>query len=296
MSVRGPVAGANLGPTLPHEHLLVDLTLQVPFSGLLNEPNLAIQEVARFAALSGQTIVDCSSNPIGRDPVGLREIAERADMHVIMGCGWYREPFMDRDSIDRASVRELAQALTDEIEDGVADTGIRPGIIGSERFITSAEERALRAAGLAAARTGLTVTTHAARWPNGLAQLTLLKESGVEASRVIIGHCDTIADSEYHLALARDGAFVQFDTIRGASAFDTARQIEFVLAMAAGGALEQVLLSHDVCLREHWVIRGGGGYAFVHGEFAQRLSEAGLVEDQIRLLLTENPRRALTGE
>jgi predicted metal-dependent phosphotriesterase family hydrolase len=299
MTVTGSVDGASLGPTLPHEHLIVDLTLQVPFGGLLNETALAIEELKVFAAQGGRTIVDCGSAPIGRDPAALRDVSVGAGVNVVMGSGWYREPFLDRQFVDQHSVEELAEQLIAEIEHGVGDTGIAPGVIGeigSERFVTSAEERTLRAAGIAARTTGLTVTTHAARWPNGLKQVALLAAEGVDPRRVIVGHCDTIVDPHYHQALAATGAFVQFDTIRGDSVFETQRRVGFVLAMRDAGFLDQVLLSHDVCMRDHLVARGGSGYGFVHGPFAEQLSDAGLGADDLQLLLIENPRRALTGE
>lgn len=298
MTVLGPVDGSELGVTLPHEHLIVDLTPQVPFSGLLNEPALTVAELAAFTSAGGRTVVDCGSDPIGRDPQALQRISEAAGIHVIMGCGWYREPFLDRDLIDRLSTAALAEALVREITDGVADTGIRPGIIGeigSERFITSAEERAIRAAGIAAAQTGLTVSTHTARWPNGLRQLGLLQECGVDSRRVVIGHSDTVPDPEYHAAIARTGAYVQFDTIRGDHEFEVARRVQYVLAMRDLGLLQHVLLSHDVCLREHLAVRGGSGYGYVHAEFAERLRDAGLTSDDWHLLTVENPRRALSG-
>jgi predicted metal-dependent phosphotriesterase family hydrolase len=299
MTVTGPIHGGALGRTLPHEHLIVDLTLQVPFGGLLNEPELAIAELQAFVDQGGQTVVDCGSGPIGRDPSLLREISLRTGLNVVMGSGWYREPFLDRVWVDQHSVDELAAQLVEEIEHGVGDTGIRPGVIGeigSEHFVTSAEERIMRAAGSAARETGLTVTTHAARWPNGLRQLALLTDQGVDPRKVVIGHCDTIADSGYHQAIAATGAYVQFDTVRGDSAFETRRRVGFVLAMQEAGMLEHVLLSHDVCMRDHLLARGGSGYGFVHGGFADHLRDSGLSEDSLQLLLVENPRRALTAE
>jgi predicted metal-dependent phosphotriesterase family hydrolase len=299
MTVTGPVRGDALGKTLPHEHLIVDITLQAPFGGLLIEPELTIAELQVFIDQGGRTVVDCGSPPIGRDPVRLKEISQRTGLNVVMGSGWYREPFLDRVWVDQHSIDELTAQLVEEIDHGVGDTGIRPGVIGeigSEHFVTSAEERIMRAAGAAARETGLTVTTHAARWPNGLQQLTLLTDQGVDPRRVVIGHCDTIADSNYHQAIAATGAYVQFDTVRGDSAFETGRRVRFVLAMQEAGMLDHVLLSHDVCMRDHLSAKGGSGYGFVQGGFVDHLQNAGLGADALELLFVENPRRALTGE
>ena len=67
-------------------------------------------------------------------------------LHIVMGCGWYREPFIERAAIDEHSVDELTEELVREIEVGVGASGIKPGIIGeigSEKHITAHEEHTL---------------------------------------------------------------------------------------------------------------------------------------------------------
>jgi hypothetical protein len=67
------------------------------------------------------------------------------------------------------------------------------GEIGADRwYVSAAEERSFRAAARAHLRTGLTISTHAARWPVGLEQLRLLTEEGADPRRVIIGHADSV--------------------------------------------------------------------------------------------------------
>jgi phosphotriesterase-related protein len=54
-----------------------------------------------------------------------------------------------------------------------------------------------------------------------------------------------------------------------------------------------VLLSHDVDRRSRLLAAGGSGYTAVLGDFAPRLRERGLTDQQIELLLVHNPRRFL---
>ena len=68
MTVRGPIPAADLGLTLPHEHLFIDLLREYRGNGLLNDEALAIEEVGRFRDAGGGTIVDCTSEGLGRDP------------------------------------------------------------------------------------------------------------------------------------------------------------------------------------------------------------------------------------
>ena len=187
MTVLGPVAGTALGVTMPHEHVLCDLwrVTRDPRHYMVDGP-LAVEEVGRFRAAGGGTLVDCTTRQFGRDPMGLRTVARATGVHIVMGCGWYREPFYDR-SIYEGSVADIAAAIEREILDGVDGTGIQPGIIGEIgtdlHYISPAEERVFRAVARVQKRTGLSVTTHTARCPVGLAQLDLLAEEGVDLRR-----------------------------------------------------------------------------------------------------------------
>jgi phosphotriesterase-related protein len=276
-----------------------DLTLQVIQGGRINDLRLLEQELTAFANIGGKTLVDCTTREIGRDPLALQTLSQATGVNIIMGCGFYGEPYINRDWIDSHGASELAQQLIDEIEHGVEATGIRPGVIGeigSEKAITALEERVLRATARAQQQTGLTITTHTARWPNGLKQLAILKAEGVDPRRVIIGHCDTVPSPEYHAAIAAEGAYVQFDTIRGDNSYDVELRLGFVTALIQQGYLNQILLSHDVCLRAHLHALGGPGYAYVPTAFADQLGQRGLSDDEIHLLIVENPRRALAGD
>jgi len=215
-----------------------------------------------------------------------------------MGSGHYREPYLDRERLDRLSVDDLASEIVRDLETGVGDSGVRAGIIGEigcDRFISALEERSFRAAARAHQRTGVTITTHAARWPVGLAQLDLLAEEDVDPRRVIIGHCDMVPDPAYHLAIAQRGAFVQFDTIQGDPEYDTQQRIEYVKGLIAAGFEDRVLLSQDVCLRSNLAALGGCGYTYVITGFRERLLDAGLSTELVTRFLVDNPRRALTG-
>ena len=299
MSVAGPVPSENLGITLPHEHLLCNLyRVTGEPNHLLNEVALAIEEVRKFVAVGGRTIIDVTSLQLGRDPVALRDIAEATGVQIVMGCGWYRESYFDR-AVYEQTTRELAAVIERDLTHGVDETGIRAGIIGEigtdKGYVSPAEERVFRAAALAHLRTGASITTHAARSSVGLEQLELLADSGVDLHRVIVGHCDTVPDSSYHEAIARKGAYVQFDTIRGNAEWDTQNRLAWVSNLARQGFLHQILLSHDVCMRSHLTAYGGNGYAYVSTEFVARLRGKGLSEEEVATLLVANPRAALTG-
>ena len=300
MTVTGPVGPEDLGVVLPHEHVFIDLVREYRGNGLLNDEHLARAELAALLEAGGGTLVDLTLDEIGRDPAALRRVSEATGVQIVMGCGHYRDPYLDRGWFDRMSADAIADEITRDITEGVRDTGVRAGIIGEigadRRYISAAEERSLRAAGRAHRRTGLTISTHAARWPVGLEQLALLADEGVDPRRVIVGHADSVPIPEYHLALAGQGCYVSFDGIGTGSRFDLHQAAGYVLNLVQAGFGDQILLSHDVCLRDHLRAHGGCGYGFLITEFLPMLAAAGLDETQVRRFVTENPRAALTGE
>lgn len=320
----GPVAADGLGLTLMHEHLFINLMPEYRATGLLNNAPLIAEELAPFAAAGGRTVVDVTPAELTRGaapaPAGghgvpanggsgpsrapenvlaVQQLAKETGVQVVLGTGHYRDPYLDSGWLDEHGVDQVAEQLVRDIEYGFPGTDVRAGIIGEvgcdKWFVSAREERSFRAAARACQRTNLAVTTHAARWPVGSAQLDVLREEGVDPGRVIIGHCDSVAIPDYHLDLARRGAYVQFDLLRGAPRL-TEQAVGFVLALVRQGFLEQVLLSHDVCTTEQLVAGGGAGFAFVPTTFAERLREAGLSDDELRMLLVDNPRRALSGQ
>jgi len=298
MTVTGAVEPADLGVVLPHEHVFIDLMREYRGDGLLHDEALAISEVARFAAAGGTTLVDVTSIGLGRQPVALRRVSLATGVRIVMGTGYYREPYLDRTEIDRLSVDELAAGIVHDLEVGVDGTDVRAGIIGEiacDRWLTAAEERCFRAAARAHLRTGASITTHAARWPVGLAQLDVLAQEGVDPGRVMIGHCDLVPDAGYHLALARRGAWVQFDCIQGRHEYDTEMRIGHIRALVEAGFEDRILLSHDVCLRSDLAAMGGPGYSYVLSGFRQKLLERGFSAQLVQRIVVDNPRRALTG-
>lgn len=300
MSVTGPVDAADLGVVLPHEHVFANLVREYRGTGLLNDEHLARMELTALRAAGGSTLVDLTLDEIGRDPGALRRVAEATGVTIIMGCGHYRDPYLDRDWFDRHAVDAIADELVRDIEEGVGGTGIRAGVIGEigadKSYVSAAEERSFRAAARAQLRTGLTISTHAARWPVGLDQLALLTAEGVDPRRVIIGHADTVPLPEYHLELARSGCYVSFDSIGTGTAYDLRRVVDYILALVRAGHAGQILLSHDVFLRGHLLADGGCGYGYLLTSFLPLLTQAGLDQEEARQLVTANPRAALTGE
>ncbi len=216
-----------------------------------------------------------------------------------LACGRYREPWFEPD-FERRSTVDLGRLLVDEIENGIEDTGVRPGIIGElgadRDFVSSAEERVLRAAAMAQAATGLAITLHARASRVGMDQLAILEDAGADLRRVIVGHCDTVPDPDFHEALARRGAWVEFDTIRGKVPMVAGRRLDFIREVRRRGYLDRLLLSQDTCALSHLQAYGNTGYDYLATGFLELLRDEGLSPEELHLLFVRNPTSAIAIE
>ncbi len=305
-TVRGPVDPQDIGFTLPHEHTAISLW-HVPnrwdYWELRRDEETIVAELGSFRDAGGSCLVDLTLPGVGRDPAWLRGLAERTGLHIVMGCGWYRGAYYPAEaSIDRRSTDDLADELVGEIEAGVGDSGIRPGIIGEigtdKPWISPTEERVHRAAARAARRTGLALTTHAIQSDVGLDQLRIFEEEGADPARVVIGHADSNPSAAYYRAIVERGANIEFDflgmTFTPLEQRGEPRLIRLLCDLLDGGFGDRILLSQDVCHDSQLQAYGGNGYTYLLATFLPRLREAGVGEPAIEQMTVGNPRRILS--
>ena len=322
----GEVSATDLGRVLPHEHIFINEMAEDRAAGLLNDAALMRAEIEEFARAGGRTIVELTTAELtagaAPDPRGLyrgppasgfpdhgtrsaanvaaiAELSEQTGVRIILGTGHYRDPYLEIEPLDRGAlhVDQIADAIVRDLTEGFPSTGVRAGVIGEvgadKWFVSAREERSIRAAARAHLRVGASVTTHASKWPVGGDVLDLLVSEGMDPARIVVGHCSTIDIPEYHLDMARRGAWVQFDTIRGGADFLVDRWTDQVMTLIRAGHLEQILLSHDVCLKSDLSINGGCGFGYLFRQFLPRLARAGLNEGELEQLVSVNPQRAL---
>jgi predicted metal-dependent phosphotriesterase family hydrolase len=297
MTVLGPVAPRELGLTLMHEHLLIT-TYRVTGNedAFLDDEDQAVAELAAFMAAGGRTLVDMTNRGLGRNPEGLRRIARATGAHIVMGCGWYRQNFYD-ETIVRTRTDDLAADMVRDLTVGADGTDVRAGVIGEigveKHYVSASEERVLRAAARAHKQTGAAVSTHAVYAPIGLEQLDILVEDGVDPRRVIIGHCDTYLRLDYHEAILRRGAYVQYDTFGKKSLYPDDRRVACLVELLRRGHASQIMLSSDVCRRSELHAYGGHGYDHVPTNILPALRKQGVSDEQIHTMTVDNPARVL---
>ncbi|MEO7869752.1 MAG: phosphotriesterase-related protein [Candidatus Limnocylindria bacterium] len=305
MTVSGPIPPDRIGFTLPHEHTgihLWQIADRWDYWELTPDELLLAEELRDFRRRGGSTLVDLTLPGVGRDPERLRQLASRTGVQIVMGAGWYRGAYYPPEAlIDRRSVDDLAAEIVAEFRDGVAGTGVRPGIIGEigtdKPWVSALEERVHRAAARASKETGMAISTHAVMSPVGLAQLRIFEEEGADPARVVIGHADSYPVLDHYLAILDRGANLEFDFIGHRFASEEAaepRLVELIVELLERGYGPQLLLSQDVCHNSQLKANGGFGFTYLQQHFLPTLRTAAVGEGEIAQMTSDNPRRILT--
>jgi phosphotriesterase-related protein len=305
MTVIGPIPPERIGFTLPHEHTGIHLWHvqdRWDYWELTPDEEAVGDELRDFRRRGGSTIVDLTLPGVGRDPERLRRLATRTGVQIVMGTGWYRQSYYPPEAlVDRRSVDDLAAEMVAEFRDGVAGTGIRPGIIGEigtdKPWVSAQEERVFRASARAARETGMAISTHAVLSSVGQAQLAILEDAGVDPSRVVIGHADSYPVLDHYLAILDRGANLEFDFLGhrfGTEEAEEPRLVQLIVELLERGYGPQLLLSQDVCHNRQLKMNGGFGYTYLQQHFLPTLRTAAVGEGEIRQMTIDNPRRILT--
>ena len=256
-TVSGVVNREELGVTLVHEHLIVDITGLMPKTEMGGRPSLrdalvrdtpksvvdrdplalidnclldsvddALDELGSFAGVGGGTVVDCTSIGLGRDVAALSDIASRTGVHIVAPTGLYLWHTAEGFIADR-SADELAAWMIEEITTGIDGTSVKAGVIGeigTSTELHELERRAVAAAGIAHAETGSPISIHLDQaGEEGHKVIDLLADEGVAPNRIVIGHLDQREDRspDYILELARTGVYLGFDTFGTTFAYDS---------------------------------------------------------------------------
>lgn len=274
---------------------------------LLSEET-AIAEASELYRSGGSTLVDVTSVGIGRDPQALLRISRATGLNVVMGSGYYIDQ-THSDWLRAASVDEIARSIIRDIDDGVGHTGIRAGIIGEIGCSwpwTDSEKKVLEAAVAAQRDTGAPLLIHPGR--DEKAPIELLKaveKWGGDLRRTVMGHIErTIYDPKILDEVAETGAYLNFDLFGQNSSFYPLapetympadhERIQMIERLISDGRSSQILLAHDVCSKHRLKKYGGHGYDHIPARIVPRMRARGMHEEDVRMILVDNPTRMLT--
>jgi predicted metal-dependent phosphotriesterase family hydrolase len=264
---------------------------------VLDDVGAAVAELEGYFVAGGRAIVEMTTSDDGRDLAAIAWVAARVPVHLVLATGYRRGVFATPVFGDQRA-DEIARRNVEELTAGIGGTATMAGVIAAGTSldrITEIEERALRAAARSHLMTGAPISTFTERGTMALEQLAILRDEGVDLSRVTVGWLDSTLDEPYLRAILETGAFVAFDRwSKTADAPDEARAAMVKRQVDAGHG-EQVLISGDLERKSSWLSYGGGpGFVYFLERVPLLLMEAGLSAPQVRQIFVENPARALT--
>jgi phosphotriesterase-related protein len=306
-TVLGDVAPEQLGRCYAHEHVIIDpsYTTQLFPEILLPSAENAVRELDDFKAAGGGAMVDCMPCDAGRNVEKLAEISRRSGVHLVAPTGLHRTRFYPEGHWRFSrSWERLAELFVDEIERGidandcagpdVRRTPHRAGILkiaSDGHDLDAAERTAFEAVASAHRRTGCPVITHCEAG-RGAEQVAFLASRGVEPRHVVLSHTDRQPDPDYHRALFRTGAFVEYDRVFRAKLDDSNPTLALFSAMVKEFP-EQVMLGTDGARPSYWRSYGGGpGLDYLLREFSERARRKGVTDAELEKVFVKNPARA----
>ncbi|MHB1335356.1 MAG: phosphotriesterase family protein [Candidatus Humimicrobiaceae bacterium] len=336
-TVCGKIREEQLGITLPHEHCLVDTscwgkdTTESSKRELFSQPvslknrgdviynnfyfkdnlvltdiNNSIEELRDFYGHGGSSLVDMTTDVIGRDPEALKYISRMTNVNIIMGAGRYIENSLSEKDKKKNS-KEIALDIINDFDNGVRDTKIKPGVIGEigigENLENVFEINGLRGAGIAQSKLGCALNIHPPIWGTyGIEILDILEEEKANIEKVVLSHCDpTLSNWQYHDSLAKRGAYIEYDqfgmeimTFEGIFLPSDGERINAIKKQIELGNEDKILISGDYCFKVCFRNWGGWGYSHIIKHIVPRMKSAGITEEQINKIIVENPKKLLS--
>lgn len=295
----GPKNADELGLILPHEHIFVDLrTWDQPGYGEAETADvlrLMQPQIVQAQAVGVTALVECSTGGVGLRADIDKAVSEATQLPVIVPTGFYREPWLPPWAHE-ADLAQLQAHMTAELQSQIGDTGVTAGwvkVSAGDEGITASETKVLQAAAKAAATVNAVIGSHTIRGQVVQDQLNIIEKAGYTADRFIWIHTQAEPDFALHLAMARRGAWLEYDAI-GNPDFSDEFFIERIQRVCDAGFGHKLLLSHD----RGWYdpAQPGGGtpqaYTYLCQQFLPKLRASGVAEATIQQLTHTNPFKA----
>jgi phosphotriesterase-related protein len=314
--VGGEIDATSLGRTLMHEHIFIRTPeLQEAWPGFLGwEDEEAViadahEKLKAMKAAGIDSIVDMTAPGLGRQVKRVARAVEGTGLQVIVVTGYYTYtdlPFpmkyngpgklFNNDPDDSF----LVDLFVRDIEEGIEGTDIKAGVVKcctDQPGVTEDIERLIRAVAKTHLKTDVPIMTHShAKSKRGLDQQRILREEGVDLTRVLIGHSNETTDVDYLVELLDAGSYLGFDRCGLKIDEPLENQQEILTELCKRGYASQIVLSHDRHCTSDWFAEEGvlaalpeWNHGFIQGTLIPGLLENGVTEDQVELMMHKNP-------
>lgn len=301
MTVNGPVVVSKLGFTLVHEHVMVDF-IGAAQAGKHRYNADEVYKVAlpflqSLKMLGCRTFVDCTPAYVGRDVQILQRLAKETGLQIVTTTGYYgaRKGLHLPRHVFTETAEQIAAHWITEYTNGIEGTGIKPGLIKcgvDNGRLTPEQRKTIEAAAITHLATGLTIGVHTGDGKAAVEEMEILKSKGVSLEAYIWIHAQNEKDPSYHIAAAKQGAWISFDAVYPS---DIDRYVEWAKLMKKEKLLHRVLFSQDSGWYHVGDPNGGDfeGYLTIITLFTPALTLNGFKVEELDLLFYTNPAKAL---
>ncbi len=324
-TVTGPVDSSELGRILAHEHLLAfdeAVHAQWPHVGTTKEPpphvvapgeefEVAVECANDVLAHGVKTIFDATAMLLGRDVSFMRRVAEETGLQVVACTGIYTYDHLPH-FFQLRDADQMAELFVHDITEGCQGTDIKAAFLkcaADEPGIIENIEKVHRAVARASLQTGAPIMAHSRPASNtGPRQVEIFLEEGVAPEKIQIAHTGDTDDLDYIDGLLQQGVYVGLDRYGLDIFLPTEKRNATTLALIERGHIERILISQDYCATIDWyppdtvaaMLAAPGllddwSMTMIFDKVFPVLRENGVSDEQIESILTDNPRRWLTG-
>lgn len=298
-TVKGPIKAKDLGITMSHEHLALNLTrVRGDDDSDFSCEETIIHEVKRMMDYGVRSVIEVTCNDMGRDVRQLVRISDASDLNIVCATGFYLHQYHP-EYVLSGEADAICDIFCRDILEGIDGTNVRAGVIGevasSHKEITPSEKKVLKAAAKASVITGLAVTTHCQLGTMAMEQSLLLQTEGMDPDKIVLGHLDLTNDRDYHLQVLKTGVNIGFDTIGKTAYLPDETRADNLMWLLEHGFEDRIVLSQDISRRSYFSEnKHHSGYMSVMKDFLPLLRQRGIGKETLNKLLVQNPARIFT--
>lgn len=308
-TVNGKIDSKELGCTLVHEHLVLrSEAVMIQFPHIYDEEDIyrrAIESANAVKERGIKTICDPTVMGIGRDVRFMEKVANATGIQVVCATGVYSFNeipihFQNRD------IDYMAGVFIRDIEKGIQNTSIKAGFLkcaADAQGVTKDIEKVFRAVSRAQRATGVPIMTHS--YPaskNGLKQLEIFKEEGVNPKSIMIGHTGDTENLEYIHQVLEDEVFIGMDRY-GQGPLKFAERNKTLLELLNQGFADRMFISQDYCCSIDWFEEDHPHFkefpnwsmTYLLDDVISQLKQEGVAENEINQMLVDNVSRWFEG-
>lgn len=295
-TVLGTIDKEELGKTLCHEHIIINLSgVRKDSDSILSDVGEMSKEVILAKEVGISSMIEVTNIGMGRDVKKLKEISQNSKVNIIASTGFYTTNFYP-DYIYTKDCEELAKIMIEEIEVGIENTNIRAGVIGEIGTTDTFTNEALKvfdAACIAHEKTNVAIFTHCQRGTLAKEQVEYFIKKNINLDKIVIGHMDLNTDIEIIIDILKSGVNIAFDTIGKENYIPNKNKAEFIAELVTLGYEDKILLSQDITRLSYLKKAGSIGYVEVAENFVPMLLKEGISTAVIDKMLIHNPARIL---